>query len=283
MKDEIGSMNDSILIGMGQQLVIPGEPEENLRRAEAMIAQAAAQNCKVVVLPECLDLGWLDSSMDTLAQPIPGKYSSRLADAARDNGIYVAAGLTERAGDRFYNSAVLIDDQGEILLKHRKINELRFGAPHDRYSIGDRLMVTETPFGCVGLLICADAFESAISETLARMGAQLILSPCAWAVPPDFNQQEKKYGQEWLNAYSPLAKSFDITMIGVSYVGEVTSGPWADWHCIGNSLAMGAGAKVLAWGAHGIAAEELITVSVTLVDRAETGTQISSMLEQKKQ
>ena len=172
-------MSNSLLIGMGQQLVIPGEPEENLRRAEAMIARAAEQDCKVVVLPECLDLGWLDSSMGSLAKPIPGSYSSQLADAARENGIYVAAGLTERVGNRFYNSAVFIDDQGEILLKHRKINELRFGAPHDRYSFGDRLMVAETPFGCVGLLICADAFAPAISETLARMGAKLILSPCA--------------------------------------------------------------------------------------------------------
>lgn len=274
-------MNDSLLIGMGQQLVIPGAPEENLRRAETMIAQAAELNCKIIVLPECLDLGWLDPSMDTLAQPIPGKYSSRLADAARKHGIYVAAGLTEQDDNRFYNSAVLIDDQGDILLLHRKINELRFGAPHDRYSIGDRLMVAETPFGCIGLLICADAFAPAISETLTRMGAQLILSPCAWAVPPDFDPQKKKYGQEWLDAYSPLTSTFDMTMIGVSYVGEVPNGPWAGWRCIGNSLAMGPGAQVLALGPHGIDAEALLTISVTLTDRPETGTQIDNMLKHK--
>lgn len=274
-------MNDSLLIGMGQQLVIPGDPEVNLRNAEAMIIRAAEQNCTFVVLPECLDLGWLDPSMDTLAQPIPGSYSTRLADAARNNGIYVTAGLTERAGNRFYNSAVLIDDHGEILLLHRKINELRFGAPHDRYSIGDRLQVTDTPFGCVGLLICADAFEHSLSESLARMGAQLILSPCAWAVPPDFDPLQKKYGQEWIDAYSPLADNFNITMVGVSYVGAVPGGPWAGWRCIGNSLAMGPGAQVLAWGKHGIDAEELITISVTLIERQETGTQISTKLKEK--
>ena len=53
-------------------------------------------------------------------------------------------------------------------------------------------------------MICADAFADGlvISRTLGQMGATLILSPCAWAVPPDFNQPS---GQLWRDSYAPPA------------------------------------------------------------------------------
>ena len=48
----------SFLAGMGQILVEPGCPQANLNRAVDVIRQAASQGCRLVVLPECLDLGW---------------------------------------------------------------------------------------------------------------------------------------------------------------------------------------------------------------------------------
>src|SRR5947209_5658737 len=108
-----------VKIGMGQMLVLGGEPEKNLARAAGMIRRAGAEGCAAVVLPECLDLGWTDPSVRELAQPIPGKNSDLLCQAAREAGILVAAGLTEREGDKFYNSAVLISSEGRLLKKHR--------------------------------------------------------------------------------------------------------------------------------------------------------------------
>ena len=52
-----------------------------------------------------------------------------------------------------YNAALLISDQGKILLHHRKINVLT--GVEDVYAIGDRLAVAETPFGRIGIDICA--------------------------------------------------------------------------------------------------------------------------------
>jgi predicted amidohydrolase len=121
-------------LGMGQMLVEGGRVEANLGRAEAMIAGAAAAECRVVVLPECLDLGWLDESAPSQAEPIPGPRTDRLSAAARRHNIFVAAGLTERDGDRCYNAAILLDSEGRLLLKHRKGNELRFGPPSDVYT-----------------------------------------------------------------------------------------------------------------------------------------------------
>src|SRR5688572_25921152 len=109
-------------LAMGQMLVEGGRPDENLRRAFRMVEDAAAQGCRIVVLPECLDAGWAHPEARRLAEPIPGRYSDLLAIAARQAGIYVAAGLTERDGERIYNSAVLISPEGDLLVKHRKIN-----------------------------------------------------------------------------------------------------------------------------------------------------------------
>ena len=76
------------------------------------------------MLPECLDLGWTNPAATDLAAEIPGPTSDVLCRAAREAGLYVVAGLTERAGSRIYNAALLIEPRGQILLKHRKINLL---------------------------------------------------------------------------------------------------------------------------------------------------------------
>src|SRR5689334_10560122 len=184
-------------VGMAQILVAGGQADANLGRAILRIKEAAACGCQLVVLPECMDLGWTDPSARELAQSIPGPHSERLACAAREHRIFVGAGLVERAGDRRYNAAVLLDPDGQIRLLHRKINELDIA--HDLYAIGDRLGVVETELGTLGLTICADNFPNslAIGHVLARMGAQVILAPSAWAVDAAHNNITQPYGAIW--------------------------------------------------------------------------------------
>lgn len=226
-------------LGMAQILVEGGRPAANLDRAVAAIEQAAAMGCRVVVLPECLNLGWTDPSARERAEPIPGPHFEQLARAARSASVWVAAGLVERSGARLFNSAVLISPVGELLLHHRKINELDIAL--DLYSVGNRLGVVETELGTFGLAICADNFSDslAVSHVLARMGAQVILSPSAWAVDADHDNQKQPYGQLWLDAYRELARLYDVTVVGVSNIGPITSGPWRGRKCIGCSLAVG--------------------------------------------
>ena len=164
-------------LGLGQLLVEGGEPKRNLARARTMIEEAAGLGCDLLVLPEALDLGWTHPSAKTEALPIPGPYSEEFCEQARAHGMYLCAGLTERDGERVYNGAILIDPSGEIILKYRKINVLEVG--QEFYSIGRTLGVVETPFGLIGLNICADNYADAyeIGHVLARMGAQLVLSP----------------------------------------------------------------------------------------------------------
>ena len=250
-------------IALAQMLVEPGEKQANLARAESWIAQAAARGAEVVVLPEALTLGWTHPSVHTLADEIPGGEScARLAQAARENGVMVCAGIIERAGDKLFNSAVLIDAEGRVLIHHRKIHELDFA--RELYSCGDRLSVAQTAFGTVGVMICADGFApgQSISRTLGMMGARVILSPCAWAVTANHDNAREPYGKLWLDNYGPVAREFGLAIVGVSNVGPITAGPWQGRPCIGNSLAIGRDGRELARGPYGAGAEALLILEV---------------------
>jgi predicted amidohydrolase len=195
--------------------------------------------------------------------------------------VFVAAGLVERAGDKLFNAAVLLNPQGELILHHRKINELDIGL--DLYSIGDRLGVVETPLGTIGLNICADNFSDslAMGHVMARMGAQLIVSPSAWAVPADHDNQPECYGQLWRDAYGKLASLYDLTVIGVSNVGWITGGPWRGRKCIGCSLVMGPGGEILAQGPYGVDAAANMVVEVHPRRVVGRGTDIARILRER--
>ena len=268
-------------LAMGQMLVKGGKIEHNLERADEMIRKASQKGCQVIVLPECLDVGWTHPDARKLAREIPGETSRRLCQAARSNEIMVVAGLTERDKRRIYNSAVLVDETGEILLRHRKINVLRIA--QDLYSIGNMLSVAETRFGIIGMNICADNFPNslAIGHVLARMGAHFIFSPSAWAVSPDHDNTEQPYGQLWRESYTQLSKLYGITIVGVSNVGWITAGPWKGKKVIGCSLAIGPRREIIAQGPYGPDADSLITLTLQGRPRDVKGTEYSQYLKEK--
>jgi predicted amidohydrolase len=253
-------------IALAQIRVEPGRVDENLSRAEAAIADAAARGAALVALPEVLDCGWTHPSCAKRAGTIPDGWAfSRLAEAARAAGIHVCAGISERAGDAVFNSAVLLGPDGSLLLHHRKINELAIA--HECYSRGDRLGVARTSLGVFGVMICADAFASGlvISRALAAMGADVIVSPCAWAVPAEHDNARDPYGSLWRQSYGPVARESGIWIAGVSNVGPITAGPWAGRKCIGCSLLVGPGGEEAALGPYD---EEALLISrITLETR----------------
>lgn len=174
--------------------------------------------------------------------------------------------------DRVYNAAVLLDRSGALLRKHRKLNELDIG--HRFYAQGDSLAVVETEFGGLGLLICADASAKnlTVARSLGQMGADVLLSPCAWAVPADHDNARAPYGEPWRSAYGAAAREFSMPIFGVSSVGSIDDGPWAGRKCIGSSLAVDAAGREILQGPYGEDAESLILVEVIPVARPARGT-----------
>jgi predicted amidohydrolase len=162
--------------------------------------------------------------------------------------------------DRLYNTAVLLSPDGKIVLTHRKINELALA--HELYSLGTQVGALDTELGRVGLAVCADNFPDSpeIAGALGRIGCGLLLSPCAWAVDADHDNQAQPYGGMWRDSYQAITRRFPMTVIGVSNVGRISGGPWKGRKCIGCSLAVGPGGKILAAGPYGDDAEALIVV-----------------------
>ncbi len=236
--------NQTLRVGIGQMFVKGGQPELNLSHAIDQIQMAAQQQCDVVVLPECLDFGWTHSSALTHAHPIPGVFCARLQKAAENQNIHVVAGLTERDGDKVYNTAVVISARGKLLAKHRKINILDI-AQHI-YHPGNSCQVVETELGTIGVNICADNSPASnqLGHALGIMGADIILSPCSWAVPPDFDHEKTPYGDIWKKSYTEIASKYQIPVVGVSNTGEVLDGAWKGWYCIGASLVVNRHGKI---------------------------------------
>ncbi len=263
---------------MAQMRVEWGRAEANLAHAVEMVAAGASEECDVVLLPECLDIGWTHPDAAELAAPVPGPRSETLARAARKHGVWVVGGLTERDDDLTFNCAVLISPAGELLLKYRKINLLEIARPY--YEVGDRLGVARTPFGRVGVNICADNYKGVevFGHCLGRMGARIILSPCAWAVEADDNGP---YGAAWKESYSALSRLYEMPVVGVSNVGWIEGGPWEGRKCIGNSLAVDAAGQVACEGPFGVEAEALMAVELELLPASAAGTADGPMLRQR--
>lgn len=265
---------------MGQLLVEGGEPARNLERAERMIHRAAQEACQIVLLPETMDLGWTHPSALSEAQPIPGPRSEALSVAARRNRVWVCAGLTESAGPARYNAAVLIDADGQIVTTYRKINTLTVEQPF--YEVGQRLSVVDTPFGKIGLNICADNYLDGlpIGHALARMGAQVILSPSSWTVDYSIDETTDPYRDKWIKPYSILARAYDLVMVGTTSVGYIVGGPYEGKKMVGCSLCVGKDG-IVAQGRFNEFAGELIVADVEVPDRPVRGTAIGQMLREK--
>jgi len=262
-----------VKLALVQMNVVGGELDLNLRHAAERITEAANKGAHLALLPEVMDLGWTHPSAKTMAYPVPGgKTFQHLAAAARQNQIYVVAGIIEKNGDKTYNAAVLIGPDGKLMLKHRKLNELDIA--HDLYDTGDRLNVCHTELGTIGLMVCADAGakEFAVQRSLGYMGADMILSPSSWAVVADHDNENEPYGDTWRNNYVQVAREFQMWIVGVSNVGWLTAGPWKGWKCIGCSLVIDPDGNEVLQAPYGADADTIIYLDAELRERPARGT-----------
>lgn len=271
----------TVRIAMGQMLVEGGEAERNLVRAEQMIDQGAKAGAEIVLLPECLDLAWTHPSAKTEAQPIPGPYSDRLIAAAKRNKVYLCAGLTEQSGERVFNSCIFSAPDGTLLLKYRKINLL--GVEQPFYAVGKSMSVIETPIGNIGINICADNYADSLElgHALARMEAQLVLSPSSWTVDYSVTEDHEEYRDKWLVPYQTLAGLYDMAFVSVTAVGVIVGGPYEGKKMVGCSLVVDK-SGVLFRGKYNEFAGAISVVDVAVPAKHAAGTLIGDMLKRKK-
>jgi predicted amidohydrolase len=175
---------------------------------------------------------------------------------------------------------LLIDNKGDILLKYHKINLLEVEFPF--YDVGEQLKVVDTPFGKIGLNICADNYGDAlhIGHTLASMGAQIILSPSSWTVDYHITEIDEPYHEKWLRPFHLLASMHDIIVASATSVGYIVGGPYEGKMKVGKSLVVDK-SGILLEGMFNEFAGELKTITLQLPERKFKGTQIGKNLKEK--
>ncbi|HHZ16268.1 MAG TPA: carbon-nitrogen hydrolase family protein [Peptococcaceae bacterium] len=159
------------------------DAEKALALSLEMIDQAKMERPDLVVLPECVYPGYF---LDQAAvHGLPEHLREGLAKAlsafcarARQNRFYLIVGVPEIEGDSLYDSAYLIDRQGQILGTARK----SFLWHYDRqwFSPGAAYPVFSTELGKIGMIVCADGRQPEISRILTLNGAQIIVDVTNW-------------------------------------------------------------------------------------------------------
>lgn len=104
------------------------------------------------------------------------------------------------------------------------------------------------------------------------MGANVILSPCSWAVQADHDNTKEPYGALWKKAYKPVAKNFSVWIAGCSNVGRMNDGPWKGWRGIGCSLVVDPHGEEALFGPYAVDADTILYVEVTPEKRPAQGT-----------
>ena len=239
---EFPQENASITVAMAQVFCLDGDRAGNFVRIENAIAEACQAHADIVCFPETCILGWTNADAHDRAYPIPGADTDALGNLARKHRIFLCVGLAEKDGEDLYDSVVLIDDRGEILLKHRKINVLT-ELMDPPYTKGQQVRTVETRFGSIGMLICADTFDAPTVEKMISAKPDLLLVPYGWA-----NKEEAwpQHADSLHNTVTNAAKQIGCPVVGTNAVGKISKGPWAGMTFGGQSIAVDANGETIA-------------------------------------
>jgi predicted amidohydrolase len=159
-----------------------GEKEHNI----ATVADALKGiDTELIVLPEFFATGYQFISMDEvahLAETIPGgKTTEALVGLSHKHGLHIVAGLPEKKGEHFYNSAVITGPDGFIGVyrkTHLFFEEKLWFTPGNT-----GFKVFHTDIGTIGIMICFDWYFPESMRTLALQGAQVIAHPANLVLP----------------------------------------------------------------------------------------------------
>ena len=159
-----------------------GRVKENVEKVKEMLHDSSAD---LIVLPELFNTGYYITDfkeLSQLAEKIPDGYTCKqLTKTAREWRMYIVAGILEEDNGMYYNSAVLIGENGYID-HYRKIHlfdeEKLYFAPGDKpfkvYDIGKAK---------IGIMICYDWIYPESMRVLSLLGADIVVHPSALVMP----------------------------------------------------------------------------------------------------
>lgn len=200
----------------------------NLDFSIEKIYEAAAENADLVVLPE-LHLGPYfcqneDYNHFDLAQPIPGPATDILSAVAKKLGIVIVSTIFEkRAPGIYHNTAVVLDKDGSIAGKYRKMHIPDDPGFYEKYyftpgDIGFKPIITS--IGKLGVLVCWDQWFPEAARLMALAGAEILIYPTAigWDANDSAAEQRRQL-DAWITIQRSHAVANGIPVISCNRIG----------------------------------------------------------------
>jgi len=175
-----------VKIAVAQIACVLGDVPANLAKMEDFSRRAKNAGAELIIFPEASDTGYSMPVIRQHAMPWTEGAVPALQAMAKELGLTIVSGVSERTGDRIYNSQVFIDPRGEILAAYRKTH-LFVCAPNDEstcYTPGEKFVSVAASGFTFGLGICYDIRFPEVCRTLAlEHDANVFLISSAWPTP----------------------------------------------------------------------------------------------------
>lgn len=168
---------------------VQGDVSGNRNQLVQLTKTAAVNGAKIVVHTEMATSGYSyfsRSEISGVAETIPGDSTAALGQIAKAYGIYVAFGLPEfdPQTNLYYNSVALLGPDGNVAGVYRKRSNL-LEASYNAEVVAP-IPTFDTPYGRIGIVICADMFYSQFPRLAALSGVQILLAPSNVGITTDF-------------------------------------------------------------------------------------------------
>ncbi|MFB5148688.1 carbon-nitrogen hydrolase family protein [Burkholderia orbicola] len=162
-------------VELAQLSLVDGDVAHNTRKVIDTIERVdVAGGTKLIVFPETTLSGFpTRENVAEVAETLDGPRLQAVRAAARRKGVAVAVGLAERDGERFYNTTVLVDERGDIVLRYRKTH--LWASDVGVFTPGDRFATCVWNGLTVGLLICYDIEFPETARAIGALDADLLI------------------------------------------------------------------------------------------------------------
>jgi len=249
---------------------VRADRDANIAASVASIRVAAAQGARLVVLQELHTGSYFCQTEDTacfdLAEPIPGPSTELFGALARELGVVIVTSLFERrAPGLYHNTAVVMDSDGSIAGKYRKMHIPDDPAFYEKFYFtpGDLgFEPIRTSVGLLGVLVCWDQWYPEAARLMALAGAEMLIYPTAigWD-PRDEQEEQQRQLDAWVTVQRSHAVANGIPVLSANRVGfePDPSGAGAGIRFWGSSFVAGPQGELLARGGEG---EELLIVEL---------------------
>lgn len=214
-------MSRTLRVAAIQMNCEPGAVERNLRHAEALVKQAAAQGAQLALLPELMPSGYMATEdLWDCAETINGPSVTWLTRTAKRFNVYIGFTFLEAEGEDFYNAFILASPDGELLGRVRKNPPASIEAYF--YRAGSDRHVIETKIGRIGVGIC---YENLLYEHMCFLHSEkvdLVLSPAAAGRPKPFIPGDvRRFEQMLVRSREVFASTLGVPVVMANRVGRL--------------------------------------------------------------